>query len=41
MAFVNALSQHPDAAEATGDVVGRVLEGLAGLARPGGAVLLG
>ena len=28
MAFVNALSQHPDAAEATGDVVGRVLEGL-------------
>lgn len=28
MAFVNALSQHPDAAEATGDVVGRVMEGL-------------
>jgi len=26
--FVSALSQHPDAAEATGDVVGRVLEGL-------------
>lgn len=30
MAFVNALSQHPDAAEATGDVVGRVMEGLDG-----------
>ncbi len=28
MAFVNALSQHPDAAEATGDVVGRVIEAL-------------
>jgi small ligand-binding sensory domain FIST len=28
MPFVNALSQHPDAAEATGDVVGRALEGL-------------
>jgi small ligand-binding sensory domain FIST len=28
MPFVNALSQHPDAAEATGDVVGRVMEAL-------------
>lgn len=28
MSFVNALSQHPEAAEATGDVVGRVAEAL-------------
>ncbi|HEX8803283.1 MAG TPA: FIST N-terminal domain-containing protein, partial [Acidimicrobiales bacterium] len=38
MPFAAALSQHPDAAEATGDAVGRVLEGLAG-ATPDLAVL--
>ena len=38
-AFGSGLSQHPDAAEATGEVVGRVLEGLGGRREPDLAVL--
>ena len=38
-AFAAGLSQHPDAAEATGEVVGRVLEGLGGRREPDLAVL--
>ena len=37
--FAAGLSQHPDAAEATGEVVGRVLEGLGGRREPDLAVL--
>ena len=38
-AFAAGLSQHPDAAEATGEVVGRVLDGLGGRREPDLAVL--
>ncbi len=38
-AFAAGLSEHPDAAEATGEVVGRVLEGLDGRREPDLAVL--
>lgn len=37
--FAAALSQHPDAATATGDVIGRVLEGLGGEVEPDLALL--